>query len=74
MDANRTVLKGTIPGRFMEQRVANMLLGQFMRMAVDGSLGDVFEQVTETGALLKRRAGGDPKDKLPPFIGSEIVN
>jgi hypothetical protein len=43
--ADRTVLKRTVSQRFVKNRLANMLFGQFMGIAPDGLLGDVLQQV-----------------------------
>ena len=58
----------------MEQRVADVLLRQLLRMAVKSAFGNIFQQITQPGALLKGWTGGYPVDQLPALISEEIVS
>ena len=68
------VLQGAVIGRFVEQRVANVLLGQFVCIPVDGLLGDELQQISEPGALLKGWTGYDSLYELPALISKEVVS
>ena len=56
----------------MKERVANVLLCQFVRVAMQGLLDDVLQQFAESGALLKMRTGNDSLDELPALIGLQV--
>lgn len=52
-----TVLQRTVIGRLVEQGVADVLLGQFVRIPVNGLLGDELQQISEPSAFLKGWTG-----------------
>ena len=56
----------------MKKCVADVLLGQFVRIAVQGLFDDVLQQFAEPGALLEVRTGHDSLDELPALIRLQV--
>ena len=58
----------------MKQRVADMLLGQFVSISVQSLLDNVLQQLAQPCALLKVRAGHNSLHELPALIGLQVYH
>src|SRR5947209_1046275 len=68
------VFKRAVARWFMEECFADVLLSQFVSVPVDGSLGDVLQQVTQSRTLLERMARHDALNELPTLVANKVVN
>jgi hypothetical protein len=68
MNANRAVFQWTISRRLVKKRLTDMLLRQFMGLAVECLLGEVLEEIAKSSALLECRTNDNPLNELPTLV------
>ena len=72
MHADRAVLHHAVVLRLAEHRAADAMFAQILGLAVQGSLRQKAQQISQAGRLLEGTAGGDLLDQLPPGVCLEI--
>src|ERR1035437_1269103 len=68
VNADRAVLDDTVILGLAEDGAADAVFTQVLGLAVQSSLSQEVQQISEPGRLLDGRTGGDPFDQLPAGV------